>query len=89
MKKEGCSKCFPQKVDWEEGNFYGFQCFQCTLGRTAFIIHKDHVTNITPDEEKEMLKLVKKYYPDLMPKGTYKTRMNYIHFYELLVPKEV
>lgn len=88
MKKEGCSKCFPTKVDWEEGNFYGFQCFECTMGRTAFIIHKEHVSNITPNEEKEMLYLIEKHYPDLKAKGLYKTRKSYLHFYEFLVPKE-
>ena len=89
MKKEGCFKCNPEKVDWAEGNFYGFQCFECTMGKTAFIIHKEHVEYITPEEEKEMLTLVEKYYPDLKPKGLYKIRKSYLHFYEFLVPKEV
>jgi len=88
MKVNDCPKCNPTKVDWEEGNFYGYQCFECTTGKTAFIVHKEHVSYITPDEEKEMLSLIEKYYPDLKAKGLYKTRKNYVHFYEFLVRRE-
>lgn len=88
MANTECRFCNPVNKNWEENGFYGYQCFECTEGRTAFIVLKEHKGSLT-DKEKETFKmLVKKHYPDLEPKGLADRRKVCNHWYEFLIKRK-
>ena len=81
-----CRLCKPVNKNWEEDGFYGYQCFECTSGKTAFIIAKNHKGTLTNEEREIYLKLVEKHYPDLEPKLS-EDRPGCQHWYQFLVRK--
>lgn len=87
VKDTNCKLCNPVNVKWRENGFYGFQCFECTSGKTAFIVLDEHRGTIT-DEEKVIFKeLIDKHFPDMEPKGLSESRKACVHWYEFLVRK--
>ena len=87
MKDPTCKFCNPKKFDWNEKGFYGYQCFECTTGKTAFIILDDHRGNLTKEEEKNLPLLIDKHYPGMERKGIPDRRTSMIHWYDMLSKK--
>lgn len=88
MAHENCRLCNPKNITWKEDGFYGFQCFECSSGKTAFIILDEHRGTLTKDEEKKYLELIEKHFPDLESKNLSKNRRNCNHWYEFLIRKK-
>ncbi len=89
MKDPNCRLCNPKNVNWKEDGFFGFQCYECTSGRTAFIVLDEHKGTITEEEEKTYKELIKKHFPDMEAKGLAEKRTVCNHWYEFLVKKKI
>lgn len=89
MKDTNCNFCNPKKFDWVEKGFYGYQCFECTSGRSAFIILDDHRGFLTDEEKKDLPSLIEKHYPGLELKGIPDKRKSMIHWYDMLIKNNV
>jgi hypothetical protein len=76
------------KMDWIEKGFYGYQCSECTNGRSAFIILADHKGFLSDEERATFNELIEKYYPDLEPKGMSDRKKICLHWYDFLVAKK-
>ncbi len=82
-----CKLCKPVNKNWQEEGFYGYQCFECTNGKTAFIILDEHKGTLTREQWQTYQKLAAKHYPDLVSKGLSEKRRSCQHWYEFLVRK--
>lgn len=91
MKKDpDCRFCKPNKNNksyWEEDGFYGYQCFECTGGKTAIVATIEHKEDISPEEKKTLHMLIDKHYSDLTPKVVPHRSLIFKHYYEFLVKK--
>lgn len=83
-----CKFCHPINKSWEDEGFYGYHCFECTGGKTAFVILKEHKGVLTEEEKEKFKKVIKKHYPDLEPKGLADKRKVCNHWYEFMIKKK-
>ena len=63
-RKKSCKLCKVKRKKWEEKNFFGIDCNKHFV---PMIVLKDHRTDITMAEKKELKEILKIRYPKLFP----------------------
>jgi hypothetical protein len=84
MEKPQCNLCLPKRLDWQEKGFYGYQCFECTEGKSAFIVSESHKSKLTEEENQIVDELVNKYYPGFQRRRICEKRESDQHWFDFL-----